>query len=161
VQTRTFILGFLSELEDFSTHFTPGYGRDIEGQLLEAVPSVLYPSKNRYFGEEGLANELFGSVYIDEANSILTGGAVDFGLLGIVVYPLLVSFMLRAFVEFVGQALPTFAATFIIFATLAGLLQPETEITGYFIAIRNGLLFGTVVWFFIALPAFRLRKEML
>jgi hypothetical protein len=39
------------------------------------------------------------------------------------------------------------------------LLQPENSITDYFILIRNGLLFGTVVWFFIALPAFRLRKE--
>lgn len=159
VQTRTFILGFLAELEDFSTHFTPGYGRDLIGQFEYAIPSVLYPDKNRYFGEEGLANELFGSAYIDEANSILTGGAVDFGLLGMVIYPLVISLILRSFFEFIGQALPTFVATFIIFAGFSALLQPETQITDYFLIMRNGLLFGSVVWFFIALPAFRLSNR--
>jgi hypothetical protein len=160
VQVRTFILGFLSELEGYSTHFTLGYGRDLEGQFLEAVPSVLYPSKDRYFGEEGLANELFGTVYGDEGNSILTGGVIDFGLAGMVAYPLLIAFMLRAFVEFAGQTMPTFVATFMIFSAFAGLLHPEIGVTEYFIVIRNGLLFSTFVWFFIALPAFRLRKEV-
>jgi putative exporter of polyketide antibiotics len=67
--------------------------------------------------------------------------------------------MLRLFFEFVGQALPTFVATFIIFAGLAALLQPETQITDYFLIIRSGLLFGTVVWFFIAMPAFRFKNR--
>jgi hypothetical protein len=159
VQGRTFILGYLAELEGYSAQFTPGYGRDLEGQLQEAIPSAIYPTKDINFGEEGLDNELFGSTYLDEANSILTGGATDFGLLGIVLYPLLLCWMLRTFIEFIGEALPTFVATFIIFAGLNGLLQPENSMTDYFILIRNGLLFGSVVWFFIALPAFRLRKE--
>ncbi len=159
VQTRTFILGFVSELEDYSSHYTLGWGRDLEGQFLEAVPSVVYTDKNRYFGEEGLANELFGSTYGDEANSIFTGGVIDFGLFGMVLYPLLLCVMLRAFVEFAGQTLPTFVATFMIFSTFSGLLQPENGLTTYFIIVRNGLLFSTVIWFFIALPAFRLRKE--
>jgi len=159
VQTRTFILGFLAELEEYSNHFTPGYGRDLSGQFQYAIPSILYPDKDRYFGEEGLANELFGSAYLDEANSVLTGGAVDFGLLGIVIYPLMISFMLRYFFEFVGEALPTFVAAFIIFSGFAVLLQPETQITDYFLVMRSGLLFGSVVWFFIALPAFRLTNK--
>lgn len=159
VKGRTFILGYLAELEDYSLHFTPGYGQDIQGQVLLAVPSAIYPSKDTSFGEEGLDNQLFGSTYLDEANSIFTAGATDFGLLGIVVYPLLLCWVTRGFFELIGQGLPTFVATFIILAEVNGLLQPENNITSYIIYMRNGLLFGAVVWFFIALPAFRLRKE--
>jgi hypothetical protein len=158
VKGRSFILGYLAELEDYSNRFTPGYGRDIQGQVLVAIPSALYPSKEG-FGEEGLDNELFGSTYLDEANSIFTAGATDFGLLGIIAYPLLLCWVVRSFFELVGQALPTFVATFIIFAGINGLLQPETGITSYIVDMRNGVLFGAIVWFFIALPAFRLRKE--
>jgi hypothetical protein len=160
VQGRTFILGFLAELEDYSQHFTPGLGRDLQGQIEEAIPSALDPGKNRFFEEEGLDNELFGSSYLDEANSILTGGATDFGLLGMIAYPLLICWVVRSFFEFLGQALPTFVATFIITAAMGGLLQPESAITAYFVLIRNGILFGSVVWFFMALPAFRLSKEV-
>ena len=159
VQTRTFILGFLSELEDYTTRFTPGLGRDIEGQFLAAVPSAFYPQKNIAFGEEGLADELFGSAYEDEANSILTGGVIDFGMPGMILYPLLIAFMLRYFFEFIGQSLPTFVVVFTIYGSFSALLQAENNLTDYFIVIRNGLLFAMVVWFFIALPAFRLRKE--
>jgi hypothetical protein len=159
VKGRSFILGYLAELEDYSLHFTPGYGRDMQGQVLMAVPSAIYPSKDLTFGEEALDNELFGSTYFDEANSIFTAGATDFGLLGIIAYPLLLCWVFRSFFEVIGQSLPTFVATFIILAGINGLLQPETGITSYIIDMRNSLLFGAVVWFFIALPAFRLRKE--
>ncbi len=157
VQGRSFVLGYLSELETYSTHYTPGYGRDLEGQFQVALPSVLFPAKS-FPGEEALDDELFGSTYLDEANSMLTGGATDFGLLGILAYPLLFAFMLRLFIEFIGESLPTFVAVFIIFAMFSSLLEPENAMTDYFIIMRNGLLFGTVVWFFIALPVFRLRS---
>jgi hypothetical protein len=159
VQTRTFILGFLADLEHNADQFTPGYGQALIGQMQSAIPSAIYPSKDRNFAEESLSNTLFGTTYYDEANSVLTAGALDFGMLGIVFYPLLLTVMLRSFFEFISQSLPTFAAALIIIAGIAQLLQPETNMDAYFIIMRNGLLFGSVVWFFIALPAFRLRKE--
>ncbi len=157
VQTRTFILGFLAEMEAFSTKFTPGYGVDLGMQTVSAVPSILYPDKNRTTSEEGLSNELFGTTYTDEANSVLTAGAVDFGLFGMVVYPILIVAVLRFLLEFIGQTLPTFVAAFIIIGTIGRVLQPENSITDYIIIVRNGVLFGIIVWGFIALPAFRLR----
>ncbi|HEY0786830.1 MAG TPA: hypothetical protein VGD62_13245, partial [Acidobacteriaceae bacterium] len=105
-----------------------------------------------------LSNEIFGTVYWDEANSVLTGGVIDFGLLGMIVYPLLIAVVLRTFFEFCQRIFPTFVVTFVIVAAIGILLQPESALTDYFLIIRNGLLFGSVVWFFIALPAFRLRR---
>ena len=158
VQVRTFILGWVAELEGYSGEFTPGLGQDLIGQFQTAIPSVIYPGKNRNFGEEGLANELFGTAYWDEANSIFTAGVVDFGFLGLILYPLAVAFMVRAFFEFMVRYLPTFASTFVIVASLAVLLQPETPLLSYFTVIRNGALFGCVIWFFLAMPALRLQR---
>ncbi len=159
VETRTFILGFLAEVESLSYKFTPGYGRDLSAQATAAIPSVLYPGKE-ILNEEGLSNELFGTTYGDEANSVLTTGAIDFGALGMIVYPILIVGGLRILVEILSESLPTFVAVFVIIGTIGRILEPENTVTDYFIIIRNGILFGTVVWFFIALPAFKLRKEV-
>jgi hypothetical protein len=158
VQRRTFILGFVSELESLSTQFTPGYGRDLVMGFKKAIPSVIYPGKDRFAQEEGLDNELFNTTYIDEANSVLSGGATDFGLLGMIGYPILFTIMLRAFFEYVQNYQPVFVTTFIYLSALGTLLEPELSLTDYFIVLRNGLLFGTVVWIFIILPKFALRR---
>ena len=159
VQTRTFILGFVSELEYLSGQFTPGYGRDLMEGFKKAIPSVIYPGKDRFFEEEGLDNELFNTTYLDEANSVLSGGATDFGLLGMVAYPLLFTVLLRAFFEYIQNLQPVFVTTFIFLSALGTLLEPELSLTDYFIVLRNGLLFGTVAWIFIILPKFAIRRE--
>ena len=159
VQTRTFILGYLSELESLSTQFPTGYGRDMVMGFKKAIPSVIYPSKDRFAAEEGLDNELFNTTYIDEANSVLTGGATDFGLIGMIVYPLLFTLMLRVFFEYVQDYQPVFVTTFIFLSALGTLLEPELSLTQLFIVLRNGLLFGSVIWLFIILPKFSMRRN--
>jgi hypothetical protein len=159
VQTRTFIIGFLADLEQNAEHFTPALGRGLIGQIQSAIPSVLYPEKDRYYGEEGLSDEIYGTTYLDEANSVLTAGALDFGTLGMIVYPVVLALLLRFFFEFIGQSLPTFVATIIIIAGFGEILEAEDNLVAYFIIMRNGLLFGSIVWLFIAMPALRLRKD--
>ncbi len=158
VERRTFILGFLGQLEGYTDVMPPAYGEDVVDQFKLALPSILYPSKNVFFTEEGLANSLFGSTYIDEANSVLTAGAVDFGVFGIIAYPLLFVLMLRLFFELIAESMPVFAACFVILASLATVLEPENVVTAYFIALRDGILFGGVVWFIISLPEFRIKN---
>jgi hypothetical protein len=158
VQTRTFILGFVAELESLSGQFTPGYGRDLAMGFKKAIPSIIYPGKDRFAEEEGLDNELFNTTYLDEANSVLSGGATDFGLLGMIAYPLLFTVLLRAFFEYIQNLQPVFVTTFIFLSALGTLLEPELSLTDYFIVLRNGLLFGTVVWIFIILPKFAIRR---
>ena len=158
VQKRTFILGFLGQLEGYTDSMEGAHGDDLVGQFKLALPSVLYPTKDLFFSEEHLANSLFGSNYTDEANSVLTTGAVDFGLWGVLFYPLLAALMVRVFFEFVAESLPVFASCFVILASFTTLLEPEVMVSTYFLIIRNGIFFGSFVWFVMALPEFRVKN---
>ena len=158
VEQRTFILGFLGELEGYTETMEGAHGEDLSKNAQLAIPSLLFGEKDLFFTEEGLANEVFGSSFGDRANSILTTGAVDFGVWGILFYPLIISAMLRIFFEVVGEYLPVFASCFIILASLNAVLEPEIATTAYFLIIRNGIIFGSVVWFVISLPEFRVRN---
>ncbi len=158
VQKRTFILGFLSQVEAYAATMETGHGTDLSGQFQLALPSILFPSKDVLFQEEGYANQLFGSNYIDEANSILTVGAIDFGIWGVLIYPLLFVIMIRVFFEVTAQTLPVFVSCFIILGSCSTLLEPEITATAYFLIIRNGLLFGFFVWFVMALPEFKIKN---
>ena len=159
VERRTFILGFLAQLEDYTSEMPAGHGEDLLKQTELAVPSAFAPGKDRFFTEEALADQLFGADYQDEANSVFTAGAVDFGFWGVLLYPLLVILVVRAFFEFVSAVMPPFASCFIIFAAFAVLLEPENTVTSYITMMRDGLLFGSVVWVIMAAPEFRLRRE--
>lgn len=158
VENRTFILGFLSELEGYTDTMDSAHGRDLLSQLALAVPSVLDPGKDVFFSEEGLANDLFGSNFPDEANSVFTAGAVDFGVWGMLFYPLFFAVVMRFFMELVAETLPVFVSCFIVLATFTSLLEPEIAVTSYAIMIRDGLSFGLGVWFIHSLPEFRFRN---
>ncbi len=158
VQRRTFILGFLAQLEGYSHTMQTANGEDLTKQVQLALPSVLYSDKDLFFTEEALANEKFGSRYTDEANSVYTAGALDFGVWGVILYPLLAVLMFRASFEFLAETMPVFASCFIILASLGVLLEPETSVTSYFVVIRNGIFFGGVIWLIMSLPEFRVRN---
>ena len=98
---RTFTIGFFSDLLNASQRSTPLLGRDMLYNMQLAVPSAISSSKFGIspYGEEILANMQWGFSYRDEANSILTAGAADFGLLGDLAYPLILSLMLRPALE--------------------------------------------------------------
>ena len=161
VQTRTFVVGFLAQLEGYTEIMPAAHGEDLAKQFQLAIPSLLYSGKDLFFQEEHLANELFGSTYTDEANTILTAGAVDFGIWGMLVYPLLAAAMIRLFIGFVSEALPVFASCFIILASFSTVLEPELAAVAYFLILRNGLIFGSVVWFVMSLPEFRIKNVSL
>ncbi len=158
VERRTFILGFLAQVEGYAQTMETAHGEDAAEQFQLALPSLLYSGKDLFFTEEQLANRLFGSNYIDEANSVYTAGAVDFGFWGVILYPLLAVVMFRVFFEAISETMPVFASCFIILASFATILEPENTVTGYFVVIRNGVLFGFVVWFVMSLPEFRVKN---
>ncbi len=158
VERRTFILGFLSQLEGYAQQMPTAYGEDITKQFQLALPSVLYSNKDLFFSEEALANDTFGSHYLDEANSVYTAGAVDFGVWGVILYPLLAVVLFRFAFEVVAESMPVFASCFIILASLGTILEPENTVTSYFVVIRNGVFFGSAVWFIMSLPEFRVKN---
>lgn len=158
VQRRTFILGFLAQVESYARTMPTAHGTDFAEQFQLALPSLLYSGKDLFFTEEQLTNELFGSNYLDEANSLYTAGAVDFGLWGVLLYPILAVVFFRGVFELVSEAMPVFAACFIVLGAFADILQPENTLTAYFVIVRNGIFFGGGVWFIMSLPEFRIKN---
>jgi hypothetical protein len=151
-QKRTFVLGFFADILEGSSQNTPGLGRDLAGQTSTAIPRVFNPDKDLSFSEEGLANELFGLTYKDAANSILTTGASDFGLLGAIAYPLLVVLLLRLSIQIFSSFLSPLAISVIVLGTIFTLLETETAATAYLVTIRNEIIFAIVLFIYSRIP---------
>lgn len=160
-QSRTFILPFLANVMDASFRMTPALGRDAETMFLDTVPRIIYPEKSRFvfLGEEGIVDQQFGFSYGDEANSMLTAGATDFGFAGMILYPLLIVLMIRMAYEFFAVYFGPIPLLFIAFSLIFLFLQTEAVITGYFTAMRDAALFGIVLAIFTRMPEFRLRSN--
>jgi hypothetical protein len=157
-EKRTFVLGFFADVLEGSSQRTPGLGRDLAEYVGSVVPRVINPEKDLSFGEESFADELFGLTYGDAANSILTNGAVDFGLLGVIAYPLLIVAIMRFSVEALSRFLPALPMAIITLGAIFSVLQTETATSAYFISIRNEIIFAIVLLIYSRLPKFGLRK---
>jgi hypothetical protein len=158
-QTRTFVLSFLANILDSSSHKTPALGNDAAALAELAIPSVLDPDKKVDFTEETLVDQQFQLSYGDQPNSVLTAGATDFGLLGMILYPLLIVLAFRAFLAIAAKWFKTVPLMFATLCFINLMLQTEITMTGYFEALRDSLLFGTLVALFLALPAIKLRAS--
>jgi hypothetical protein len=156
---RTFTIGFFSDLLDASQRSTPLLGKDLLYNVQLTVPSVI--SGNKFgitpYGEEILANMQWGFTYKDEANSLLTAGAADFGFIGVLLYPILLCFMLRIVLEWVQIAVPTNLAVIVALAYVQQALLTEVSPVGYFLQIRSTILLLIILYVLVRLPAFRLR----
>jgi hypothetical protein len=158
-QKRTFVLGFFSDvLEGSSTH-TPALGKDLVGYTQLAIPRLLNPGKDVDFSEEALDDELFGLTYRDAANSILTNGATDFGLIGALVYPLMVTWFLRFGVELTSKFLPALPLSLIALGVIFTLLQTENSLSYYLTTIRHMIIFAIVLFLFSRLPLLRAQNQ--
>jgi len=158
-QSRTFVLSFLAKILDASSHKTPALGQDALALAEEAIPGVLYPSKNANFSEEGLVNQQFQLDFPDQPNSILTAGATDFGLLGIILYPLLLVLALKAVFALAARWLPPVPLIFATLYFIYLMLLTEIALTGYMESLRDTIVFGTILAMFLALPSVKLHAS--
>jgi hypothetical protein len=156
-QSRTFVLAFLANILDASTHMTPALGSDAVGLVQVAIPSVLYPDKPLYFAEENLVDQQFGFSYGDQANSVLTAGATDFGLIGMLLYPLLVVVIFRIIFDFISKRLSIVPVTFVALVFIYTMLETEITLTMYCDTLRDTILFSIVLAIFMGFPKIRLR----
>lgn len=157
-KTRTFVLGFFSDVLEGSSRNTPALGRDFVGLTSFVIPRVLYPDKDLTFGEEQLVDDIFGLTYYDAANSILTNGATDFGLVGVILYPLFIVWLMRITIDLPARVLPSLPTSIIALGAIFMLLQTEATLTTYFVTIRNQILFSIILLIFSRLPVLRLRN---
>lgn len=176
LRDRTFVLRYFSDLLAASWTHRPLYGRDLLYCIRTAVPSVLDPDKEdvRQIGmEENLVNPEFGLNPIDEANSIITTGVSDFGVVGIFLYPLALSLAISAFVRRVAQNVPPIVNAMAVLAALDIMWQSEMSASVYLTLCRDLLVLALPLTIFkiwqqtarIAKPASRrvgilARKEL-
>ncbi len=158
-QTRTFILSFMANVFDASITKTPALGRDAFGFLQLTIPSVIYPDKNKFFSEEGLVDQQFGFSYGDEANSVLTAGAADFGIVGVILYPLLMVLIARAVHDFLLQFLKPLPCMLVSLAFISLFLPTEATLATYFSFFRNTIIFIVLIQIYVSLPRLRLHPE--
>ncbi len=157
VSHRTFVLGFFSDLLEASQNSTPLLGKDLLYNLQSAVPSIISSDKFGVgaYGEETLANMQWGFSYRDEANSLITAGAADFGFLGVLFYPLAFCFLLRFAVEVAQYVVPLRLAVVLALAYVFQSLEAETVPLDYFLQIRSTILLAIIYYLLSRLPAFR------
>jgi len=157
-QKRTFVLGFFASVLEGSSRHTPALGQDAAGYISLAIPRLFNPNKDLTFSEEGVDDQLFSLTYFDEANSILTNGATDFGFLGVLVYPLLIVWLMRFSVETCSRFLSAAPMAIIALGVMFSLLQTENSIDAYLVTIRNTIAFAIILLVFSRMPAIRLRS---
>jgi hypothetical protein len=157
--SRSFMIAFFSDLLDASQRSTPLLGKDLLYNIQLTVPSVISADKFGIapYGEETMANIQWGFSYIDEANSLLTAGAADFGFIGVILYPVLLTLMLRAVLELVQHAMPTSMAAVVALAYIFQSLQAEDVPVGYFLQIRSTILVAIILYLLFRLPVFSIR----
>ena len=147
-EERGFIIAWLGDLLLQASHHPTGHGINVANSLMLTIPSLLWPDKaeNMPPFEEGTANELFGTEYQDEANSLLTAGVVDFGFIGALVYPTCAAFLLSMYLRYFLPRLAPVPALLLLFAAFYQMLNVEVEITSYVVFCRDSLLFAAIVY---------------
>ncbi len=159
-QTRTFVLAFLANVLDASSRMTPALGRDAVSLMEYSIPSAIYPEKSTTFSEEGLVDQQFGFSYGDQANSVLTAGATDFGLVGMIIYPVLLIILVRVVYGIMEKYLKKNALIIVTLAFIYMFLQTESTLTSYTTTLRNSIIFGVVIAILMAIPGFRIGSQL-
>jgi hypothetical protein len=152
VEKRTFVLAFLANVEDASFRMTPALGRDVGIFLDGALPRVLFPNKSNDMGEEDLVDEQFGFAYTDEANSIVTAGATDFGFIGMIVYPICMVALFKIMFNLLARWFSKIPLLFVVLSFIVVMMLTETTLGGYFEALRDAPLFCGILAVFLAIP---------
>jgi len=149
LRDRTFIIGYLSELLAATSTHAPLYGEDALLCLKLSIPSVLYPNKSAALdvgAEEVIANPQFGLPVDDEANSLLTSGVSDLGVIGAFMYPVLISLVASVFLRALSKRVPEIVKLVIVLMFATVMIQSEKGLVEYFDLLRQTVVFVLLCW---------------
>lgn len=160
VQDRVFVINYLSLLARGGNTPSPLLGQDALFAVKIIIPDVAYDAfgvdKNpvRSIGEEeGLANEHYGLNVTDEANSILTAGVIDFGLFGVMLYPILLCFCGRKVLYLIRYFFSDRTYLIAMVLLLATFIQTEIELKIYVQLFRNLVMISILCAVLFMVPA--------
>jgi hypothetical protein len=160
LQKRTFILGYLSDLLDASMRMPTAMGRNGIHEFQLVVPSALWENKGAaIYTEESIADTQFNFAYKDEANSLYTAGAIDFGIWGMILYPIFICALFRLIAELIRLNLPEMVSTIVVLAFLYNALITEAGLWIHFLAVRDSILFSAFLWAFFKVPVLALNPQ--
>ena len=140
LESRPFILIYLSDLLVGLRDNEPLYGQIAAYSARMAVPNIIYKDKQEILDiglEEAIANPQFGLPVEDDSNSVLTTGLSDFGIPGILLYPLALSITLGFCVRLVTNRLPELARFAAILSSVYMMIQAEVAGVTYAQWIRD------------------------
>ena len=166
LEARTLVVPWLGDIYQMSGIYPTGHGRDILTQIEEdVIPSVLDPNKPT-IQEEDYASELFERDYPDQANSLFTAGIIDFGLLGILTYPIIALLLLSWYVNFTRRYFRYEIYLMGLAQILMTAIATEQDAGSYPEAIRNALVCAVFYYLLIKIPlpaflSFRSRRYSL
>nr|WP_249798442.1 hypothetical protein [Bradyrhizobium zhengyangense] len=150
VRERTFLLGYLADLMEAVSNSAPLYGEALLYYVRLCIPSILDPGKDQIIAlqmVEALAHPKLGLPVIDQANTILTDGMTDFGILGAGFYAFVMLALLRGAVFLIQKFPAPITVMFGTFVIVHLALKPELTLDEYLVPLRNLAVIVPLMWF--------------
>jgi len=121
-------------------------GRLLFSQFIKVIPSVVYLGKVDYLTQEDLITTKTNSplYYMDTVDSLQSYSYIDFGFLGLIIYPLIINFVFFIFYKITTiKNLSNLSSIFILalIMELITIRAIETNLTYWFLLIRNFFVF--------------------
>lgn len=145
---RAFVLRFFSDLVIAESKNHPMYGVETIESIKIVIPGFFGVKK--FKGDiENIAQAHFKLNKTDEANSVLTLGISDFGIVGVYIIPILLMLLYQICFSFVMglHRFPVFAKKVFILLLMFSVLNCENTLAGYIGVLRDAFLIGILVAF--------------
>lgn len=129
---RSFILSYLAGLVYAHTAYPFLWGEEIYNAFLTAIPSLFFPEKKILLPQmpEEIVHPALGISVFDGNNTIITAGYNDFGLIGTIVYPVLMIVAYIVFFDVIRRFVPSVICKFVIFRLIYQILFVEESLSG-------------------------------
>ena len=161
---RPFIISYLATLLASLDHHLPLFGYELANSFLVAIPSLLFPRKfvNLPSAPEVFVHPYFGLPTYDGANTILTAGLDDFGLVGVILYPLLFIGIFYIFLNISKRILPLPIYYMVSFALIYKTLYIEEALAGLLtVSLRNIIILTILCSLLWCIPSTRIGSHKL
>lgn len=154
---RPFILSYLAAFVAAQSTYPPLWGEELVYALKIAIPSLLFLQKTALLpsAPEEFVHPAFGFYIFDGPNTIVTAGFNDFGLVGMVLYPILLVAIYIAIRRILRGRIPLFIYYFVMLRLIYQLFSIEQSLAGLLTTALRDLALTTlvcvVIWY---LPIF-------
>lgn len=139
--SRPYILAYFGGLADLDSDRLPTHGTELSLAVQATIPSSVSEKSGAALVPENVIHPLYGLAAFDGPNSFLVAGFDDWGLLGVVAYPIAVVFLFRLIFQLTRRIVRNSAVVYFVWAALAfQLLYIEQALAGALVAVRNLLL---------------------